>query len=248
VELGLKGRTGIVTGASAGLGRAIATSLAAEGVQLAIVARRRDALELLAAELEASGAPRPITIEQDLAAPDAAARVAEQALDSLGRVEILINNAGGHRPAGTFGSDEQWDAAFAINFVIHRRLTALILPSMTTNNWGRIVNVTGRSEPLAVGGGSAAKAAMHSWAKGLSREVGPMGVTVNSIAPGKITSEQMLRDYSADERAAHIAEIPAGRYGEPEDIAALATFLASERAGYITGTITRVDGGLTRHI
>jgi 3-oxoacyl-[acyl-carrier protein] reductase len=81
-----------------------------------------------------------------------------------------------------------------------------------------------------------------------SREVGPLGVTVNSIAPGKITSEQLLRDYSASERAAHIAEIPVGRYGEPEDIAALATFLASERAGYITGTITRVDGGLTRHI
>jgi 3-oxoacyl-[acyl-carrier protein] reductase len=248
VDLGLKGRTGIVTGASAGLGRAIATSLAGEGVQLVVVARRRGLLEELAAELEASGSPRPFTVEQDLAVLDAAVRVADQALEILGRVDILVNNAGGHRPAGTFGSDEEWDAAFAINFAIHRRLTALILPGMKTNRWGRIVNVTGRSEPLTAGGGSAAKAAMHSWAKGLSREVGPSGITVNSIAPGKITSEQMLRDYSPEERAAHVAEIPIGRYGSPGDIAAMATFLASERAGYITGTITRVDGGLTRHI
>ena len=248
MDLGLKGRTGVVTGASAGLGRAIAASLAREGVQLAIVARRSELLEKFAAEVEAAGSPRPFTIEQDLAAPDAATRVAHQALESLGRVDILVNNAGGHRPAGTFGSDEEWDAAFAINFTIHRRLTALILPGMKSNGWGRIVNVTGRSEPLTVGGGSAAKAAMHSWAKGLSREVGPDGITVNSIAPGKITSEQMLRDYSPEERAAHVAEIPLGRYGTAEEIAAMATFLASENAGYITGTITRVDGGLTRHI
>ena len=248
MDLGLTDRTGIVTGASAGLGRGIASALALEGVQLMIVARRPELLESLADELEARGCPRPFVVAEDLTAPDAAVRIATRALESMGRVDILVNNAGGHRPAGTFGTDEQWDAAFAINFSIHRRLTALVLPGMQRNGWGRIVNVTGRSEPLTVGGGSAAKAAMHSWSKGLSREVGPFGITVNSIAPGKITSEQMLRDYSVEERAAHVAEIPVGRYGSPEDIAALATFLASQQAGYITGTITRVDGGLTRHI
>ncbi|MGH7101352.1 MAG: SDR family oxidoreductase, partial [Acetobacteraceae bacterium] len=115
-------------------------------------------------------------------------------------------------------------------------------------SWGRIINITGKSEPFGLNGAFAAKAALHAWAKGLSREVGRHAITVNSIAPGRIMSEQIRRNYPPVERARFAAaEIPLGRYGEPEELAALAVFLASPLAGYITGTVIPVDGGLRRY-
>jgi 3-oxoacyl-[acyl-carrier protein] reductase len=119
---------------------------------------------------------------------------------------------------------------------------------MEARGWGRIVNITGKSEPEGVNGAFAAKAALHSWAKGLSREVGGRGITVNSIPPGRIMSEQIERNYTPEYRAKQSAEeIPVGEYGRPEDIAALVCFLASPRARYITGTVIPVDGGLRRY-
>ncbi|MGH7002235.1 MAG: SDR family oxidoreductase, partial [Stellaceae bacterium] len=129
-----------------------------------------------------------------------------------------------------------------------RQLTHAILPGMIAQKWGRIINITGKSEPERMNASFAAKAAVHAWAKGLSREIGKHGITVNSIAPGRIITEQILRLYPEDERRKFAErEIPVGEYGQPEDLAVLAVFLASPLARYMTGTVIPVDGGLRRY-
>jgi 3-oxoacyl-[acyl-carrier protein] reductase len=135
-----------------------------------------------------------------------------------------------------------------LNFTRQRQIASAFIPGMVDHGWGRIINITGKSEPDNVNGAFCAKAAMHSWSKGLSREIGPNGVTVNCIPPGRILSDQILRNYSPEYREEQSrTEIPMGRYGEPEELAALAVFLCSELAGYITGTVIPVDGGLRRY-
>jgi 3-oxoacyl-[acyl-carrier protein] reductase len=248
MELGLAGRTGLVTGASSGIGRGIALALGAEGVRLAIAARRRQLLEEVAEEIAARGGPRPAVIAADLMHQDAPASVAAAALDALGSVEILINNAGGSRPFTLEATEAQWEEAITLNFTRPRQLTQRLLPQMIARGWGRIINITGKSEPEGINGAFCAKAAMHSWAKGLSREVGKHGITVNSIPPGRIMSEQILRNYSPEYRAWQSQhEIPVGEYGQPEDIGNLVCFLASPLARYITGAVIPVDGGLRRY-
>jgi 3-oxoacyl-[acyl-carrier protein] reductase len=244
MDLGLSGRTALVTGASAGIGRGIAEALAAEGVRLAVTARRRDRLEALARE---TGAKLAI-IEEDFMREGAPQRIADAALEALGGVDILINNAGGSRPFRLDSSEQQWEEAMTLNFTRQRQLGHALLDQMIGRKWGRIVNITGKSEPEGINGAFAAKAAMHAWAKGLSREVGKHGITVNCIPPGRIHSEQILRNYTPEFRqwqAEH--EIPMGRYGEPEDIANLVCFLCSPLASYITGAVIPVDGGLRRY-
>jgi len=180
--------------------------------------------------------------------PEAPAQIAAAALAGLGSVEILVNNAGGSRPFKLGASEEQWTEALTLNFTRQRQLTDQLLTQMMALKRGRIVNITGKSEPEGVNGAFCAKAAMHAWSKGLSRELGKYGITVNSIPPGRIHSEQILRNYSPDYRqwqAEH--EIPMGRYGEPEDIANLICFLVSPLASYITGAVIPVDGGLRRY-
>ena len=244
MDLGLAGRTALVTGASAGIGRGIALALAAEGVRLAVTARRGDRLRALEKE---TGAKLAI-IEQDFMQADAPQRIAQAALAALGSVEILVNNAGGSRPFELDASEAQWEEALTLNFTRQRQLAHALLPQMMARKWGRIVNITGKSEPDGVNGAFAAKAAMHAWAKGLSREVGKHGITVNSIPPGRILSEQIERNYTPEYRqwqSEH--EIPVGEYGKPEDIANLVCFLVSPRARYITGAVIPVDGGLRRY-
>jgi 3-oxoacyl-[acyl-carrier protein] reductase len=243
VDLSLAGKCALVTGASIGIGRAIALSLSREGVKLAVVARRRDLLEQLEKE-----AGKLAIIEQDFLAPDAPQRIADAALGALGRVDILVNNAGGSRRFTLESSEAQWEEAVTLNFTRHRQLTHRLLAQMIEHKWGRIINITGKSEPEGLNGAFAAKAAVHSWAKGLSREVGKHGITVNCVPPGRIVSEQILRNYSPEFRK-HESEhdIPVGEYGQPEDIANLVCFLASPRARYITGAVIPVDGGLRRY-
>jgi 3-oxoacyl-[acyl-carrier protein] reductase len=244
MDLELAGRTALVTGASAGIGRSIALALAAEGARLAVTARRGDRLRALEKE---AGAKLAI-IEQDFMLPDAPQRIAQAALAALGSVEILVNNAGGSRPFKIDASEAQWEEALTLNFTRQRQLAHALLGQMMARKWGRIVNITGKSEPEGVNGAFAAKAAMHAWAKGLSREVGKHGITVNSIPPGRILSEQIERNYTPEYRqwqSEH--EIPVGEYGKPEDIASLVCFLASPRARYITGAVIPVDGGLRRY-
>ena len=244
MDLGLKGRTALVTGASMGIGRSIAAALSREGVKLAVMARRRNLLEELQKELKTE----LVIIEQDFLQPGAPERIADAALKGLGSVEILVNNAGGSRRFTLEASEEQWEEALTLNFTRQRQLAHRLLPQMMARKWGRIVNITGKSEPEGLNGAFAAKAAMHSWAKGLSREVGKHGITVNSIPPGRIDSEQIRRNYSPERRAKEEREdIPVGEYGKPEDIAHLVCFLVSPLARYITGTVIPVDGGMRRY-
>jgi 3-oxoacyl-[acyl-carrier protein] reductase len=248
VELLLAGKTALVTGASSGIGRGIAYALGAEGARLAITARRRERLEEVAAEIVARGGPRPVVIEQDFMTDDAPLKIADAALAGLGSVQILVNNAGGSRAFKLQATEEQWQEALTLNFTRQRQLTDRLLGQMIEGRWGRIVNITGKSEPEGVNGAFCAKAAMHSWAKGLSREVGKHGITVNSIPPGRILSEQILRNYAPEYRAWQSEhEIPVGEYGQPEDIAYLVCFLCSPLARYVTGTVIPVDGGLRRY-
>lgn len=248
MDLQIKDKTALVTGASTGIGRAIAKLLAAEGVRLAIAARRRALLEELAEEIAAAGGHKPVVIEQDALAEGAPDRIASAALAGLGSVQILINNAGGSRSFKLDTTEEQWAEALTLNFHRPRQLAHRLLGQMMAGKWGRIVNITGKSEPEGINGAFCAKAGIHSWAKGLSREVGKHGITINCIAPGRIMSEQIERNYSPEYRQWQSErEIPVGRYGEPEELGNLAVFLASPLAAYITGTVIAVDGGLRRY-
>ena len=244
MDLGIRGKTALVTGASMGIGRGIAAALAREGVKLAVVARRRNLLE----ELEKELGQKLVIIEQDFLEPGAPDVIAKAALDGLGSVDILINNAGGSRKFTLESTEEQWEEALTLNFTRQRQLAHKLLPQMMAKKWGRIVNITGKSEPEGLNGAFAAKAAMHSWAKGLSREVGKHGITVNCIPPGRILSEQILRNYPPEYRKKQSEEeIPVGEYGQPADIANLVCFLVSPLARYITGAVIPVDGGLRRY-
>jgi 3-oxoacyl-[acyl-carrier protein] reductase len=248
MDLRIKGRKALVTGASMGIGRGIALALGGESVRLALVARRGNLLEEVSREIVAKGGTKPVLIVQDLLADDAPQRIADAAIAGLGAVDVIVNNAGGSRPFKVDASEELWHEAMTLNFTRQRQLTHRLLNQMIARKWGRIINITGKSEPEHLNGAFCAKAAMHAWAKGLSREVGKHGITVNSIPPGRIMSEQIRRNYTPEYRqwqSEH--EIPMGRYGEPEDLANLVCFLASPLADYITGTVIPVDGGLRRY-
>jgi 3-oxoacyl-[acyl-carrier protein] reductase len=249
MDLQLKNKTALVTGASQGIGRAIAKGLAAEGVRLCIAARRRELLEELAREITAAGGAAPAIAVVDIMEEGAPQRLADEAIRALGGVGILINSAGGSKPAIPIDAAEaEWTQGMTLNFVRVRQLTHALLPQMIKANWGRVINISGKSEPDALLAATSAKAAIHAWSKGLSREIGKHGITVNSIPPGRIMSEQIRRKYSPEFRAEQSArEIPVGRYGEPEELAVLAVFLASPLAAYITGTVMPVDGGLRRY-
>jgi 3-oxoacyl-[acyl-carrier protein] reductase len=248
MDLQLRDKTALVTGASMGIGRAIAKGLAAEGVHVAVVARRTELLETLADEIASAGGKRPVLIRQDIMAEDTAARLTEAALAGLGHVDILVNNAGGSRVLPIDAPEERWIEAMTLNFTRQRQLAHALLQQMIDRRWGRIINITGKSEPEHLNGAFAAKAAVHAWAKGLSREVGQYGITINSIPPGRIMSEQIRRNYPEDYRKTFAeTEIPVRYWGEPEDLAVMAVFLASPLARYVTGTVIPVDGGLRRY-
>ncbi len=246
MDLELAQRTAVITGASSGIGRGIARCLAAEGVVMAIVARRRERLDELADELEAGGARRPFVITGDMTVEADQEELIRRAIDQLGCIEILINSAGGHYPSRLGATDDQYAQAMLMNFEAQRRLISRIWGGMGERGWGRIISITGKSEPEFASGVLAAKAALHVWSKGLSRELAPLGITVNSVAPGRIMTDQMARDYTPQEREEHVRQIPVGRYGTVEEIGRLAAFLASPHASYITGTVIPVDGGLRR--
>lgn len=248
MDLQLSGKTALVTGASRGIGRAIALGLAREGARIAISARRVNLLEELAREIVSARGMEPLVIESDLYLEGSAEKLAKDAETMLGRVDILINAAGGSRPYPFEATKEQWAEGMLVNFIRLRELSHAVVPGMKARGWGRIVNITGSSEPRGLNAANSAKAAVHAWAKGLSREMARHGITINSIQPGRILSEQIMRFHPTEEDRRKFAEenIPMGRFGEPEELANLAVFLASPRAGYITGTVTPVDGGMSR--
>jgi 3-oxoacyl-[acyl-carrier protein] reductase len=248
MDLQLKGKTALVTGASRGIGRAIALGLAREGVKLAIAARRTALLQEVAAEIVSARGSEPLVVEADLYRDGSAEELAAAARKALGHVDILINAAGGSRSIPFEATREQWAEGILVNFIRLRELSHAVVPGMIERRFGRIVNITGSSEPRGLNAANSAKAAVHAWAKGLSREIAKHGITINSIQPGRIMSEQIERMHPTEEDRRKFSQenIPAGRFGDPEELANLAVFLASPRAGYITGTVIPVDGGMSR--
>jgi 3-oxoacyl-[acyl-carrier protein] reductase len=249
MDLRLENKTCLVTGASRGIGRAAAKVLAAEGCRIAIVARRAPLLEELAAEIVEAGGVPPLISAEDLTSDGGIERVSDRVLGEFGGLDILVNNAGSSRPVSWDATEEQWLEGMRLNFDSVRRLTNRVVPAMRKQRFGRIVNVTGANEPFGVNIASVAKAGLHNWAKGLSRELARDGITVNCIPPGRINTEQILERLhpTPENRKAFIdANIPIGYFGEPEDLAYLIAFLASPLARYITGEVIHVDGGMHR--
>jgi 3-oxoacyl-[acyl-carrier protein] reductase len=244
VELGLSGRTAIVCGASSGIGLAIAQALAAEDANVAMLARRR---ELLEPEAEKLGA---LAVRGDLTIPSDLERLVERTLRAFGGIDILVNNGGG--PPRTKALEIDHDALQdAVDLLLHSAvtLTNLCLPHLRESGRGRIVNITSSSvrEPIDnLALSNAIRPGVIGWAKTLAREVGPDGITVNSIAPGRIDTERLAEVYPGGSTEADLQPIPLRRFGRPEEIAEVVCFLASDRASYVTGTTIAVDGGLTR--
>lgn len=244
MELGLEGRTAIVCGASAGMGLAIAEAFAAEEMNVAMFARRRKVLE---AEAERLGA---LAVQGDVTNPQDCERLVERTVAAFGGVDVLVNNSGGPpRGPALEVDDESLEAAVALLLVSAVRLTNLCLPHLRRSPAGRVINIESSTvrEPadnLALS--NAVRPGVVGWAKTLSREVGVDGITVNTIAPGRIDTQRLAEVYPDGPTEADLRVIPLRRIGHPEEIAEVVCFLASDRASYVTGTTIAVDGGLTR--
>ena len=241
MDLDLKGRTAIVCGASSGIGLACAEALAAEGANVAMFARRRDELAREADRVGGLAVRGDLTNRQDLA------RLVEKTIEAFGGIDILVNNGGGPpRGPALELTDEAVETAVELLLLSAIRLTNLCLPQLRRSGHGRIVNITSSSvrEPIDnLALSNALRPGVVGWMKTLAREVAPKGITVNTIAPGRIDTDRLRSIGLADP-----AGIPAGRLGEAAEIASVVTFLASDRAAYVTGAVIPVDGGLTRNL
>ena len=261
VELGLRGKVALVHGGGGGLGGAIAASLAREGAAVAVADVNLEAAEATAKAITEAGG-RAIAVEwelSDLGAIDAKTATIEQA---LGPLSILINNTGGPPPTTVAGqSAELWSKHFQSMVLSVIAITDRVLPGMRERKWGRIITSTssGVVAPIAnLGRANSLRLSLVGWSKTLAGEVGRDGVTANVVLPGRVATarikyldeQRALREGKevAEVTAASTASIPLGRYGEPGEYADVVTFLASERASYVTGSVIRVDGGLIQSI
>lgn len=244
MKLGLEGRTAIVCGASSGMGLAVAEGLSEEGANVAMLARRRDVLEREADRLGG------LAVRTDLTVPADLERAVSKTISAFGSVDILVNNGGGPPRGRAEGlSDEAIEDAVALVLLSAVRLTNLCLPHLERSGRGRIVNIESSSVREPIDGlalSNAVRPGVVGWAKTLAREVAPRGITVNTIAPGRIDTERIREVYPQGPSEADLAAIPVGRLGQPREIAAVVCFLASDRAAYVTGAVIPVDGGLTR--
>ncbi|HSJ09137.1 MAG TPA: SDR family oxidoreductase [Longimicrobiales bacterium] len=262
MDLGLKGRVALVGGSSRGLGYAAALELAREGCAVVLCARNEAAVTAAARAIEEDTGAEAVGVACDLSTTDGVAQVLQTAQDRFGRVDVLVTNTGGP-PAGPFEahSEDVWRGAVAQNLESVINLTRAVLPRMKDRQWGRIVNITSIAVKQPVEGlilSNSIRAAVTGFARTLANEVAPFGVTVNNVLPGYTRTERLvhLAEHNAAQRGTDTAqayeqwerEIPMRRLGEPDELAALIAFLASERASYITGTSIPVDGGWTRSL
>ena len=244
MDLGLGGRTAIVCGASQGIGLAVAEALAEEGANVAMFARRREVLER---EAERIGA---LAIRGDVTNPQDCERLVRRTVEAFGGIDILVNNSGGPPRGPHVDLDEESiEAAVSLLLVSAVRLTNLCLRYLRRSDAGRIINIESSSvrepiENLALS--NAVRPGVIGWAKGLARELGADGITVNNIATGRIDTERLAESFKQRSRADSENEIPLKRFGKPRELADVVAFLASDRGSYVTGTTIPVDGGLTR--
>ena len=250
MDLGLRGRLALITGASAGLGRASALALAREGARVAIAARRLDVLESVAAGARAAGSPEAVAYRVDLADPASIDALLGAVRVRQGDPEILVANSP-PPPSGTAESLSlaQWDAAYEPTMRAMLQLVDGVVPAMRERRWGRIIYIgsSALKTPIPnVALSNAFRAGVLGALKSLSLGVAADGVTVNTLAPGRIETERAKTIYGDPAvRARQIALIPAGRFGEPDEFGPVVAFLAGEPARYVTGTTIAVDGGLS---
>lgn len=259
MDFGLAGKAALVGGASRGIGRAIALGLAREGCRVAICARGRERLEATAEEIRSSTGAEVIGVPCDMSQPDDIRRFVAAAVEAFGRLDVVVNNAGGP-PTGPFEAHDEaaWQQALSQNFLSVVRTVREALPYLRAAGGGRIINITSIAVKEPIPGlilSNAARLGVVGLAKTLSRELAAHGITVNNVCPGLTLTDRMRELYGgrAEEAGRSLEEvlaeeaqrIPLGRLGQPEDVAALVLFLASEPARHITGTTIQVDGGST---
>lgn len=244
MELGLSGRTAVVCGASSGIGLGIAESLAGEGANVVMFARRRELLEQQAERLAGLAVPGDVTKAEDLE------RLVSTAVDTYGGIDILVNNSGGPPRTTAVELDAaKIEAAVELLLVSIVRLTGLCLPHLERSPAGRIVTVTSSSvrEPIDnLALSNSVRPGIAGWSKSLARELGPKGITVNCIAPGRIDTDRVREVYPDGPSAEDLATIPLRRLGATREVGDVAAFLCSDRASYVSGTVILVDGALTR--
>jgi 3-oxoacyl-[acyl-carrier protein] reductase len=257
MKVNLSGRVALVGASSQGMGFASAELLLDSGCQVVICARSEDKLQAAAEKLKKTRKDDVLAVQADVSRADDVDRVAKAALEKFGKIDILVNNAGGPKPGAIEAlTDEDWLAAMNLNFLSAVRFTRWALPSMKANKWGRIINITSilaksPSEGMALS--NSMRAAVLGFAKTLSREAGPFGVTVNSLCPGATQTERFNRLLAGDAKDENIsveamaekvrASLPTRFIGQPKDFANMVLFLASEEARYVNGTTIQIDGG-----
>jgi 3-oxoacyl-[acyl-carrier protein] reductase len=257
MNLGLKNKVALVTASSKGLGRASATALAQEGAKVAICARDGKTLKAAADDIANATRSEVLAIPADVNSSKDIERVVKETARHFGGLHILVTNAGGP-PAGYFAEfdDRQWQEAFNLTLMSVVRLVRAATPYMQSQQWGRVINITSLSVKEPIDNlilSNSIRAAVHGLAKTLANQLGQYGITVNNIMPGYIHTDRVeqLAQHTAQRTGQPVADVlaemgkpaPVGRIGQPEELAALVAFLASEQAGYINGVSIPVDGG-----
>jgi 3-oxoacyl-[acyl-carrier protein] reductase len=256
MDLGLKGKTALVTASSKGMGRACALGLSAEGARVVMCARTERDLTAAAEDVRARTGGEVLAVPADVTRADQVKSLVSRALDAFGGVDILVANAGGP-PRGVFDelADEQWYGAFEVSLLSVVRLIREVLPGMRQRRWGRIITIQSMSVKQPIPGldlSNAVRPGTAGLMKTLANDLGRDGILVNTVCPGRILTDRLLggaRQAGLSPEAFAVqagADVPVGRVGTPEEFANVVVFLASERASYVTGVALLVDGGLVR--